>query len=461
MVKTHIDNDLMRLVYEKLKLFPELTSEDHTRLYSEVKNATLQGIDSSLVELSRTAQNSFENKNNSLLLWILEITKDKPTGLQKIKSPGSYADFDVDFSKQERGKVYGYLAEKYGANRVTHVATFGTLGAKAAVRSSARALGFSVDQGSSIAKHIPNVPDIKLTDAIEVSDALKDIQKGKDLDLQKILSVALKLEGLPNSIGCHACACVVSEDPLTDYLPLMISTKKDGGEILTQFEHKDVESLGLLKFDILGLKTLDVIKGTIQLVKKNHGIDIDIDSVDVEDPSIYDLINNGHNTGIFQFESDIFSSAVRQVKPQNINEISDLTSLLRPGPLSMGMLDQYIGAKFRGDKYKYNLTDEKLIAKVWEICSLSYGLMVYQEQVIKCFTQIAGFNEIEGDNSRRAMGKKKPEEMAKLQEQFVSGGIARGYDAKDLAELFKQIEGFSGYGLEKNNSLSKLLTSAV
>lgn len=380
MVKYHIQNDLT-LHCKAAPDYNNLTVEEHVRLYNEIRNATLQGLVEKLMDMTEHGETVEGNPSQSLLLWLLGISDEKPTGPQKIKSAGSYADFDCDFGKLERGKVYGYLEEKYGANRVTHVATFGTLAAKAAVRSAARALGYSVDIGTNIVKHIPNVPDIKLKDAIESSDALKQLLNGPDCDAKKALLTGIKLEGLPNSIGCHASACVISKDRLVNYLPLMIATKKDGGDILTQFEYKDAESLGLLKFDILGLKTLDVIKGTVALVKSLKNIDIDIEDIDVDDPSIYELINNGHNTGIFQFESDIFSSAVRQVKPQNINEISDLTSLLRPGPLSMGMLDQYIGAKFKGDKYQYGLKDKKLIEKVWDICSLSYGLMVYQEQV--------------------------------------------------------------------------------
>jgi DNA polymerase-3 subunit alpha len=451
MVKYHIDSELIGAVKE-CDRYAELTDAEHEKLYQEIKNAVLQKLESKILSLRGPGSASLQNPQNSLLLWVLGITNEKPTGNQKIKSPGSYADFDVDFSKEQRGKVYEYLYEKYGKERVTHVVTFNTMAAKAAVRSAARVLEFSVEEGGKIAKQIPNVPDIKLQEAIDGNSVLQDLQK--EAVSKRILEIAFKLEGLPSNLGVHASACVISENPLTDYMPLMLSTKASGGEVLTQFEYYDVEAIGCLKWDILGLKTLDVIKNTCELVKSLHKVSIDIDAIDLEDPKLFETINDGWNTGIFQFESDIFASAVQKVKPASLLEISDITSLNRPGPISMGMLEQYVTAKFEGTKYEYDLTDRNLIEKVWEICKGSYGLLVYQEQVIKCFTEIAGFNEIEGDNARRAMGKKKPEEMAKLLEGFVEGGKRLGYDEKDLAELFRQIEGFSGYGFNKSHSIA-------
>lgn len=449
MIKHHIDNELIGYAVAGTR-YGSLTDEEKVRVYSEIRNAILQGIDKQLLSLVFfNSPNTMPNDVQSMLLWCLKLTNDKPTTTQKIKSEGSYADFDVDFGQEQRGQVYDYLAEKYGKERVTHVATFGTLAAKAAVRSAARALGFGVDVGSSIVKHIPNVPGIKLNDCFGTSAELRAMLANPDAEdpYKKTLTVALKLEGLPNSVGCHASACVISKDALTEYLPMMISKKDD--VVLTQFDMKDTESLGCLKWDILGLKTLDVIKKTCELIKTTHNVDVDMEKIDVNDVAIYKVLNDGFNTGLFQFESDIASSFALKVKPQNINELSDLTSLMRPGPLSMGMMDSYVKAKFEGEKYRYGLKDDRLIEKIWEICYLSYGLMVYQEQVIKCFTQIAGFNEIEGDNARRAMGKKKAEEMAKLEAQFSAGGVKLGYDEADCKELFKQIAGFAEYGLGK------------
>jgi len=177
-----------------------------------------------------------------------------------------------------------------------------------------------------------------------------------------------------------------------------------------------------------------------------------LSEIDVNDKGIYDLLNNGYVTCVFQFDGTA-AAYLPKVQPENINEISDLTSILRPGPMSMGMVEQYVNAKFNGEKFTYELSDQKLLEKVWDICNISYGLLIYQEQVIKCFTEIAGFNEIEGDNARRAMGKKKPEEMAALKTKFVEGGVKNGYDEDDLSILFHQVEGFSGYGFNLSHAV--------
>jgi len=449
MIKWHIDNEFTQFV-KKCARFNELTEEEHERLYSEVRNAILQGADSSIWNLALLEPKS-ENKVQSLLLWVVDATDEKPTGKQVLKSQGSMADFDIDFSKVQRNKVFDYLKHKYGSEYTANVGTFSRLTAKAAVKSAQRALGFPIEIGSLISKNIPNVPDIKLQDAIDANEALRTMMKSGDTKI--ILETALKLEGLPQALGMHACAFIISDKTLDMYLPQMVSTRTEGAQVLTQFEYKDAESLGLIKFDLLGIKTLDVIDFTVKLVKERKGIDIDIEAIDVNDPGIYKLLNEGFNTAIFQFESDIFLSAINKIRPQNVNELSDITSLNRPGPISMGMLDQYVNAKFKGDKYRYNLDDQKLIDKVWEICNVSYGLMVYQEQAIKCFAEIGGFNEIEADNARRAMGKKKPEEMAKLSAQWLEGGKAKGYSQKDLQELFNQIEGFSGYAFNRSHAI--------
>lgn len=450
MIKWHINNEFTEFVKECAR-FNELTEEEHVRLYTEVKNVTLQGISQKIIHLV-SSEVKIDNTVNSLLLWVVGATDHKPNGPTKIKSQGSFADFDIDFSKENRDKVSGYLKEKYGEDRTANVVTFSTLAAKAAVRSAQRALGKPIETGNKIAKNIPDVPGISLSDAIENSKILKSIIESKDnSDEKEILQIAMQLEGLPQALGVHACAFIISDKKLTSYMPEMIATKKDNGQIITQYEYYDVEALGCLKFDLLGLKTLDVIKETVDLIKERHNINVDIANIDVNDSGIYKLLEDCHVAGIFQFDGSA-ANFLPKVKPQNINEISDLTSLLRPGPLSMGMLDQYAEAKFSGKKYTYGLSDKNLIQKVWDICSTSYGLLVYQEQVIKCFTEIGGFNEIEGDNARRAMGKKKAEEMAALRNKFIDGG-KKNYNADDIGRLFDQIAGFAEYGFNKSHAI--------
>lgn len=240
-MSAHIQNELTSYVSMRSR-YNSLTPEEHKRLYTEIKNATLQKIDDKLVELSKSGEKK-SNDVNSLLLWVLELTDDIPIKPQKIKSPGSYADIDVDYPKDKREKVFDYLYDKYGHDRVAHVATFGTLGAKAVVRAASKALGMA-DVGPKISKHIPNIPEIKLRDAIDSSKELQAFLKKPNSDEAKVIDVSLKLEGLPNSIGVHASACVISDEPLTDYMPLMVAARKDSSAVMTQFEYYDVEALG-------------------------------------------------------------------------------------------------------------------------------------------------------------------------------------------------------------------------
>lgn len=447
MVKYYIENELTVDVQQRPR-FSTLTEEEHARLYVEVKNATLQGLEAKLLSMT----DKVDNKVNSLLLWVLEITDVKPMTPQVVKSFGSYPDYDIDISKERRDEVIQYTKDKYGSDKVTQIVTFGTLGAKAAIRSSARAQGFTVAEGDFLAKQIPMQPDITIQDSINASKILQEVIAKKQEPYLAILNVAQQLEGLPNSSGVHASAVCITDKPLYEYFPLMIS-KKENAAVLSQFEYYDVEALLCTKFDYLGLKTLDVIDKTIKLIKERHGIDIALDDIDVNDPSIYKLLNDGFNPLIFQFESDMFLSALKQVKPQNIHEISDITSLCRPGPLANGLLDQYVLAKLGGQKYTYGLEDEALKEKIWDICSTSYGLMVYQEQTIFCFSEIAGFNEIESDNARRAIGKKKREEMDALREKFVAGGVVNGYTSEGLNILFDQIARYAEYSFNLSHSI--------
>jgi DNA polymerase-3 subunit alpha len=453
MVKYHIKNWITSTIPQMAR-FETLTEEEHIRLYDEIKNATLQGIANKLENLwiNTDSNDKLDNKVNSLLLWVLTLTDNKPIGDQKIKSPGSYCDIDLDFSQEKREKVFKYLIEKYGQERCGQIATFGTMGAKASVRNATRSLGFSMEIQNKIAKHIPEQASITIQDAIDASKDFKELII-KDATVKKIIDVARKLEGLPNSLSVHASAGVISDVATVEHIPMMMSAKKDKDvKVITQWDMKDVEAGGLLKFDILGLKNLDVISESVKLIKKNKGIDIDIHNIDMNDPGIYKLLNDGHVSGIFQFDG---SAAVYlpQLKPENINEISDITSIIRPGPRDIGMIEQYRDAKFDGKKYEYDLKDKNLIQKVWDICYRSYGLMVYQEQVIRCFSDIGQFDEIEADNARRALGKKLPEEMAKLKGKFIEGGVSLEYNEKDLGTLFDQIDKFSGYGFNASHAV--------
>lgn len=446
MIKWHIQNELTEYV-KQCSRFKECV--DQERLYSEIKNATLHELCNKLVEESKSG-NKRSNNVNSLLLWVLEITDEFPSGSQKIKSPGAMMDIDLDFSKAKRPEVYKYLEEKYGNAKVAHVATFGRMAAKAAIKNATRALGLSIASGEKISKYIPNLPDVTIQDSIDSNKEFQDLIL-KDKEAKQIIDIARKLEGLPNSIGVHASAAIISDIDITDEIPFMLTSRKDKGEVITQFEYKDSESCFFVKFDILGLENLDIISETLRLIKENKGIDIDANSIDVNDNGIYSLLNDGHVTNIFQFDGSV-ASFLPSIKPSNINEVSAITSLCRPGPLSLKLHERYAEAKFKNMKFDYGIEDQKLLDKVWEICYASYGLMVFQEQLIQCFKLIAGFDDAESEKARKATGKKDAKLLASLEEDFIKGGLKNGYSERGLKQLFSQFAGFSAYSFNAGHA---------
>lgn len=448
MIKWHIQNELTEYI-KTCDRFKECL--DQERLYSEIKNATLQGIESKLLDETKSG-NKRSNNVNSLLLWVLEITDEFPDGPQKIASPGSYMDVDSDFEQGRREEVISYIKSKYGNDRVTKIGTFGTMAAKGAIKNATRALGYTIELGNKVSKFIPETPGITIQESIDNNKEFQTLIL-KDKEVKNVIDIARKLEGLPNSVGCHASGILIADKDMNDYFPSMSASRKDSDCIISQFEYYDAEANFVLKFDILGLQTLDIIHETVRLIKKNRNIDVDIYNIDVNDPNIYRLLDNGYVTAIFQFDGSA-ATFLPSIKPYNIFEISDMTSIIRPGPKDIGMIDYYVDAKFNDKKFDYNLVDQGLLDKVWDVCSESYGLLIYQEQAIKCFTEIGGFNEIEGDLARRAMGKKKPEEMAALKSKFIEGGYKKGYSKEGLEELFNQIELFSGYGFNKSHAVS-------
>lgn len=450
MIKYHIVNWMSNQVKE-MSVFQDLTEGEHERLYNEIKNATLQGLDDKLKEMF-FSEIKVDNEVNSLLLWVLGLTNKKPNGYQKIKSEGSYADVDLDFPNNKREDIFVYLKEIYGIERAAHIATFGTMAAKGSIRNAARALGYSQELQNKVAKFIPELSGVAIQDSIDSNKDFQDLIN-KDKEVKHIIDVAKKLEGLPNSIGMHASGFVLSDLSLTDYVPLMVATKKDSAKIMTQFEYKDVESNGILKWDILCIKTLDIIQETVSLIKTYKNIDIDIDSINLEDKNLFNLINDGFLHFIFQLDGSM-GAYISKWHPDNIYEISDLSATARPGPLEMGLIDKYIDAKFNGIKYNYGLKDKKLINKLHEICKNSYGLLLFQEQLIKCFIELADFDEIEGDLARRAAGKKKADELKALGEKFIPRAITKGYNKDDIEKLFEQFQSFSSYSFNLSHSLS-------
>lgn len=400
-IKSYLNDPFSEMVFSTER-YNSLDKEQQERVYKELRNVLLHEIQDRLLQLKESGFKG-SNKVNSLLNWAIGITDVYPTEEIKIASPGSYLDIDIDISKQRRNEVIKYLKGKYGIDKVSQVATFSKLGAKAAVRSATRALGYKVADGDLIAKMISNEPNVTIADSIEANPELKMLANDSNQVYKHIIDTAQGLEGLPNALSTHASAVVLTDESCHKYFPLMIS-KKEGEDILSQWDYYDVEYNYCLKWDLLSLKTLDLLHVSCNLIKQRHKIDINLDEIDVNDPCIYELLNNGHNTLIFQFEADLFKKMVNLIHPTNIDHLSAITSIARPGCLANGIDQQYIRAKQYGEKYTYDLQDQRLIEAIWDICKDTYGLLIYQESVIKCATDLAGYTELEGDNFRRSLG---------------------------------------------------------
>ena len=330
----------------------------------------------------------------------------------------SNPDFDIDFCRDGREKVIEYVTEKYGKKAVAQICTFGTMAARAVVRDVARAQGKSYGLADRLAKMIPFSPEMTLEKALKDNSDLRRILK-VDEDAAEIFEMAKKLEGIIRNVGKHAAGVVMAPSEINDYSPLYLDETTD--TLATQFDMKDIESVGLQKFDFLGLKTLTVInKALVEINKSRSKINlepIDIDEIDLEDKGTFDLLQRGLSTAVFQLESRGIKEYIVKLKPNNFEDIIALVALYRPGPLEMKMVDTYINRKKGIEKTKYG--DEH----VEKILKNTYGVIVYQEQVMQLAQEFSGFSLGQADLLRRAMGKKIPEEMEKQRPVFIDGAI--------------------------------------
>jgi DNA polymerase-3 subunit alpha len=364
----------------------------------------------------------------------------------------SMPDIDVDFCIRGRAQVIQYVKEKYGADRVAQIATFGTLKAKAAIRDVGRAIGLSFAETDAIAKLIPAPKqgfDYPLTEAMKMEPRLPELMKS-DPRVKNLMDHALRLEGLVRHASTHAAGVVLSNLPLVDHLPLFVD--KDGG-IVTQYEMTWVEKIGLVKFDFLGLKTLTLIHDCLKLIDVTRGIKVDIDNLPLDDKKTYRTLGQGNTTGVFQLESTGIREMTVRIKPNCFEDLVAILALYRPGPLDSGMAEDYIKRKNGKEKVKY------LHPLLEPILKDTYGVIVYQEQVMQTAQVLAGYTMGEADILRRAMGKKDPEEMAAQRERFVSGALARKIDEKRATEIFDQMETFARYGFNKSHSAAYALVS--
>lgn len=400
----------------------------------------------------------------SLVAWALRITDIDPLryGLlfERFLNPErvSMPDFDIDFCMNKRDRVIKYVSDKYGEDQVGQIITYGTMKAKAVVRDVARVLGLTFGEADRAAKLIPDDLGMTLEKAFSAEPRLEGLCD-EDPRYKRLFEAARKLEGLNRQPGMHAAGIVIGDKPLWEYVPLYAVPGAEEGTVvrITQYAKNEVEEAGLVKFDFLGLKTLTVVDHAVRIineVKAQRGeAALDIAMIPLEDKKVFELITKGDTTGVFQLESSGFKELLRKLKPDCLEDIIAAVALYRPGPLQSGMVDGFIRRKHGEEKVEY--PHPRLEATLKE----TYGVMVYQEQVMQAASVLAGFSLGQADILRRAMGKKKPSEMAKQREVFKEGCVARDVPAEQADAIFDTIDKFAGYGFNKSHSAAYGLIS--
>jgi len=385
----------------------------------------------------------------SLLAYSLGITDIDPIEydllFERFLNPDriSLPDIDIDFCGRRREEVIKYVTERYGRDNVSQIITFGTMAARAAIRDVGRVLEVPLPEVDRISKMIPFGPDMTIEKALATVAPLKEL-RDKNQKIAHLLTIAQKVEGQVRHPSIHAAGIVITPKPLTEFLPLYQSVK---GEITTQFPMEDVESIGLLKMDLLGLRNLTVIKDTLELIEKDFRITVDIKNLALDDAKTYDLFKAGNTDGVFQFESRGMKELLRSYRPDQFRDLIAINALYRPGPLKSGMTDQFIQRKHHPDQIAYE------IPELEPILGETRGIVVYQEQVMKIATELAGFTLAEADMLRKAMGKKVGKIMKAQKENFLKGAKKKGIITPEKArKLFDNIENFAEYGFNKSHS---------
>ncbi|MEJ2037793.1 MAG: DNA polymerase III subunit alpha, partial [Desulfosarcinaceae bacterium] len=390
----------------------------------------------------------------SLVAYSLGITDLDPIehGLifERFLNPSriSMPDIDVDFCINGREKVFKYVVERYGGgDYVAQIITFGKLKTRAVIRDVGRALDIPLQEVDAIAKLVPDVLNIKLSDALKQEPRLRELQESRP-DIAELISICLTLEGLPRHASTHAAGVVIGDKPLVDYLPLY---KGKRGEVVTQLDMKLVEKIGLVKFDFLGLRNLTVIDNTLHLITQQGRTAPDLSNLNLEDKATYDLLALGDTTGVFQLESSGMKDLLVRLKPERFDDIIALVALYRPGPLDSGMVDDFVERKHGRKAVAYMLPQLEPILKA------TYGVIVYQEQVMKIAGALASYSMAEADGLRKAMGKKIASMMAEQRERFVKGAVKNEIAEEKAKALFDLMEKFGGYGFNKSHSAAYAL----
>src|SRR5438067_1603770 len=390
----------------------------------------------------------------SLVSYAMEITDIDPLQnellFERFLNPEriSMPDIDIDFCMNRRGEVIDYVTRKYGRDQVAQIITFGTMAAKAAIKDVGRSLDMPYGDVDRIAKMVPTTLNITLDAALKDSPQLQAAYEG-DKQVRELIDTARKLEGLVRNSGVHAAGVVISPQPLTNLVPLH-KTKND--EIVTAFDMKAVEKLGLLKMDFLGLTTLTILEDALRLIEQTRGVKLDLLALPLTDRETYEKVfHTGLTSGVYQFESGGMRDVLRRYQPTVIEDLTALNALYRPGPIQGGMIDDFIDRKHGRKKIDYELPE------LAETLQETLGVIVYQEQVMQIANRLAGYSLGEADLLRRAMGKKNPEEMAKQRDRFVKGAVERGFPEKKIVKIFDLMEQFAGYGFNKSHSAAYAL----
>ncbi len=353
----------------------------------------------------------------------------------------SLPDIDIDFDNEGREKVIDYVVNKYGFNQVAQIITYGSMAPKSAIRDAGRVMELPLPETDAIAKQIPERPGTKFDKVFKEVPELTELRKGEDLPSQ-VLNQAVVLEGSLRNTGIHACGVIITPDDMTKFIPLARS--KDSELLLTQFDNSVVEEAGMLKMDFLGLKTLSIIKTAIENVKRRHGIAIDIDKVPLDDQKTYELYQRGETNGTFQFESPGMQKHLRALKPDKLEDLIAMNALYRPGP--MEYIPDFINRKHGRSQISYDLPEME------DILAETYGITVYQEQVMLLSQKLAGFSKGDADVLRKAMGKKKRDVLDEMKPQFINQAKEKGHPEEKLEKIWKDWEAFAAYAFNKSHS---------
>jgi DNA polymerase-3 subunit alpha len=390
----------------------------------------------------------------SLVAYSLKITDLDPIAhgliFERFLNPArkSMPDIDVDFCIDGREAVYKYVVDKYGGgDYVAQIITFGKLKTRAVIRDVGRALDIPLAEVDAIAKMVPDILNISLDEALQREPRLAELA-GQKPEIDDLIKICRVLEGLPRHASTHAAGVVIADEPLVNYMPLYRGKK---GEVVTQYDMKIVEKIGLVKFDFLGLRNLTVIANTISLIAGQGHAPPDLDTIELTDEDTYRLLSAGDTTGVFQLESSGMKDLLVRLKPETFDDVIALVALYRPGPMESGMIDDYVARKHGRKKVEY------LLPQLEPILKETYGVIVYQEQVMKIANDLANYSMAEADDLRKAMGKKIQAIMAEHRERFVSGAAENAIAAEQAAPIFSLMEKFGGYGFNKSHSAAYAL----